>query len=81
MINTLENKTVKTDDDIQEIKELESQRNKELNDIERSNNEVKKVEISYEVLISEKTEQDKYRMALLNVIKGERVNRTQCQFD
>ena len=46
MINTLENKTVKTDDDIQEIKELESQRNKELNDIERSNNEVKKVEIT-----------------------------------
>ena len=72
---------MKTNDDIKNIEILENQKNKNLNDLEHNKNEIKKVEITYEVILTEKTEKDKYRTALLNVIKGDRVKSTQCQVD
>ena len=79
--NTLGDKNIKTNEDNLQITRLREQINENLNKIEQQHNEVRKAEITYEVLLSDKTEKDKYRTALLNVIKGDRVNRTQCQVD
>ena len=80
-LQTLKAKTVKTNDDIENIENLEFQNNINLNDLEQTKNGLNKVEITYEVIQNEKIEKDKYRTALLNVIKGDRVNSTQYQVD
>ena len=80
-INDIQNAQNKNAEKLLRLEQLQAQSSQKLNDIEKGNNEVKKAEITYEVLLSKKTEKDKYRTALLNVIKGDRINATQCQVD